>query len=264
MWQKGWAEANGGNISLRLKPEKLDSLNGLKPKSKWFPLALSLPGLASERFLVSGTGKYLRNITLFPEKNVGVIELDHHGAAYRMLWGFEDDGRPTSELEAHLRSHEVIKTASGDVKHAVIHTHAPHLIALTYVLKLDTPTLTKLLWQSHAECVVGFPDGIEFIPWMMAGSTEIATATANALRRRPLAVWQFHGVFGTGRNLDAAFGLIDMAEKAAQIYLLSRSAGGITCALTTDQLTKIAANFRVRPDAASIACDTGSLMGKLT
>jgi len=27
MWQKGWAEANGGNISLRLRPEKTGDLS---------------------------------------------------------------------------------------------------------------------------------------------------------------------------------------------------------------------------------------------
>ena len=256
MWMKGWAEANGGNISLRLRPEKTGDLSAFAPKTDWIPLEKALPGVAGEKFLVSGTGKFLRNIPLFPEKNVGVIELDAAGAAYRQLWGFEPDGRPTSELEAHLRSHEVIKAASGNVKHAVIHTHAPHLIALTYALALDTPRLTKLLWQSHAECVVGFPEGVEFIPWMMAGSPEIAAATADALLRRNLAVWQFHGVFATGRNLDAAFGLIDMADKAAQIYLMARAAGRVACTLTTDQVARIAANFKVTADPAGLAADT--------
>ncbi len=258
MWQKGWAEANGGNISLRLKPEKMGNAPELRPKSEWFPLEKALPGLAGEKFLVSGTGKFLRNISLFPEKNVGVVELDGAGARYRLLWGFEPDGRPTSELEAHLRTHEAVKKASNDVMHAVIHTHAPHLIALSYALELTTETLTKLLWQSHAECVVGFPGGIEFIPWMMAGSPEIAEATATALRVRPLAVWQFHGVFGTGRNLDAAFGIIDMADKAAQIYLMARSTGRIACTLNTDQVRRIAANFKVVPDAAALAADTSA------
>ena len=77
------------------------------------------------------------------------------------------------------------------------------------------------------ECVVGFPQGIEFIPWMMAGGDEIADATAVAFRKRSMAMWQHHGVFARGRNLDAAFGLIHMADKAAGIYLKAMAAGGM-------------------------------------
>lgn len=248
MWTKGWAEANGGNLSLRLDPEKVKAAAGLAPKAEWQPLGAAQPELGGDCFLVSGTGRFLRNISLYPEKNIGIIEMDAAGAKWRPLWGFEPAGRPTSELEAHLRTHAVIKAASGGVDHAVIHTHTPHLIALTYALAdLDTAGLTRLLWQMHAECIVGFPQGVEFLPWMMAGTDTIAQATAAAMRRRKLAVWQFHGVVGVGRNLDAAFGLIDMAEKAAQLWFLAMSAGGVKARLTDDQLRAIAKNFKVTP-----------------
>ena len=31
MWSKGWAEANGGNISLRLKQEFVDEVKAIQP-----------------------------------------------------------------------------------------------------------------------------------------------------------------------------------------------------------------------------------------
>ena len=34
-----------------------------------------------------------------------------------------------------------------------------------------------------------------------------------------LVVWAQHGIYGTGRSLDEAFGLIETAEKAAEVYL---------------------------------------------
>ena len=34
MWQKGWAEANGGNISLRLKPDQIADAIDFSP-SAW-------------------------------------------------------------------------------------------------------------------------------------------------------------------------------------------------------------------------------------
>jgi len=253
MWQKGWAEANGGNISLRLEKGQIPECT---PKSDWISIGCTLPDLSSECFLVTGTGRYLRNISLFPWKNIGIIELDETASRYRILEGFEPTGKPTSELAAHLMTHASIKKSSENRKRAVIHTHAPSLIALTYALTLDSALLSKLLWQCHVECIVGFPSGIEFIPWMMAGSKDIGEATAVALARRPLAVWQFHGVFGTGRNLDEAFGLIDMAEKAAGIFLLAKSAGGIKHAPTIDQLKSIAANFKGSPEESFLNADT--------
>lgn len=35
---------------------------------------------------------------------------------------------------------------------------------------MDTYSLTKLLWEMHAECIVVFPEGVEYLPWMIAGS----------------------------------------------------------------------------------------------
>lgn len=34
-----------------------------------------------------------------------------------------------------------------------------------------------------------------------------------------LVVWAQHGIYGAGKELDETFGLIETAEKAAEIYL---------------------------------------------
>ena len=44
-----------------------------------------------------------------PEKNIGIIEVDNEGKKYRILWGLENNARPTSELPTHLMNHEVKK-----------------------------------------------------------------------------------------------------------------------------------------------------------
>ena len=105
-------------------------------------------------------------------------------------------------------------------------------------------SLTKLLWQSHAECMVVFPQGIEFLPWIMAGSIELGKATAEAISHRNMVVWQFHGICVCGRNLDEAFGRIDVAEKAADICLRVLAAGGVKQTFSDVQLRAIAANFK--------------------
>jgi rhamnulose-1-phosphate aldolase len=248
MWSKGWAEANAGNISLRLTQEVVQANAGLFKSSEWMALPLEVPALAGEHFLVTGSGRYLRNIELYPEKNLGVIELNRAGSAYRMVWGFKPGGAPTSELTAHLGVHAVRKEVTANGERGVIHTHAPNLIALTNALDLDTGSLTRLLWQIHAECIVVFPEGVEFIPWMLPGSLEISEATAAALNNRRAAVWQFHGIVAAGRNLDSAFGLIDTIEKAASIYVRAVAAGGVRNKLSAAQLRQLATRFNVRPD----------------
>ncbi len=249
MARRGRAESNGGNISLRLNPENYEFFNEMKPKSDWVKLPMTMPGIAGERFMVTGTGRFLRNIEVFPEKNIGVIEVDKKGESYQLLWGYEPVGAPTSELPAHLLSHCRINEKSDNNSFAFIHTHPNNIIALTYaVANLNTKSLTKLLWQSHAECIVVFPQGIEFLPWVMAGSMDLGRATAEAMSRRNLAVWQFHGICGCGRNLDEAFGRIDVAEKASDICLKVMAAGGAKQTLSDDQLRAIAANFNCALD----------------
>jgi len=249
MARRGWAESNGGNISLRLNPENYTYFNDFQAKCDWVRLPITMSEIAGERFLVTGTGRFLRNIEVFTEKNIGVIEIDQKGESYQLLWGYEPVGKPTSELPSHLLSHCCIKAKSDNESFAFIHTHPNSIIALTYaVAHLDTKSLSKLLWQSHAECVVVFPQGVEFIPWIMAGSIDLGKATADAISRRNLAVWQFHGICSCGRNLDEAFGRIDVAEKAAEICLRVMAAGGAKQTLSDAQLRAIAANFNCHLD----------------
>ena len=39
------------------------------------------------------------------------------------------------------------------------------------------------------------------------------------LRLSRLVVWANHGIYGAGHTLDDSFGLIETAEKAAEVYL---------------------------------------------
>lgn len=69
------------------------------------------------------------------------------------------------------------------------------------------------------ECIVVFPDGVNVLPWMLCGTNEIGEATAEKMNTARLVVWALHGIYGAGRDLDEAFGLIETAEKAAEIYM---------------------------------------------
>jgi rhamnulose-1-phosphate aldolase len=246
LWLKGWAERNAGNLSVRLLPGELEE--ELRRDDPWRPLETAIPELAGEHFLFTETGSYMRLVELDPQRLTSVIELDANGECFRVVDGDAEAG-PTSELVPHLCVHTARKRASGNTDRAVIHTHPPNLIALTYALALDTASLTRLLWQMHTECIVVFPMGCGFVDWRLPGSEELARATERIMERRSLAVWQYHGIVATGPDLDVAFGLIETAEKAAEIYLKAAAVGPVERRLSDEQLSALARRFGVEPDA---------------
>ena len=75
-WEQGWHERNGGNLSYRVKPEEVESVKENFEAKKWQPIGTSVPNLAGEYFLVTGSGKYFRNVIIKPEDSICMIELD--------------------------------------------------------------------------------------------------------------------------------------------------------------------------------------------
>jgi rhamnulose-1-phosphate aldolase len=251
LWLRGWAERNAGNLSVRLRSEELDG-EGSRIEGSWTPLVTAVPELGGECFLFTDTGSHMRLVELDPLRNTSVIELDEGGEHFRKVRGDPKRG-PTSELMPHLRVHMARKRAPGSRSRAVIHTHPPNLIALTYALTLDTASLTRLLWEMHTECIVVFPRGCGFADWRLPGSEELARATERLMERRSMVLWQYHGIVAAAPNLDLAFGLIETAEKAAEIYLKAAAVGPVERRLSTEQLTALADRFGVEPDPEILA-----------
>lgn len=254
-WLKGWDERNGGNVSFRLLDHDVDPYLAEWQESRIIPLEEPLPELADDYFLVTGTGKYFRNIQLNPEANLGVIHVSADGRVAALCWGYSDGANPTSELSAHLKSHAVRKRAAPRKRAAIVHCHATNLIALSYVLKFDSDNITRALWEGSTECLVVFPEGVGAIPWMVPGTAAIGDATAAAMQRHALVLWQFHGIFGAGETPDEAFGLIDTAEKAADILVRVVSMGGARQTMSRAMLSDLAARFKVTPLSSALALD---------
>jgi rhamnulose-1-phosphate aldolase len=246
LWLRGWAERNAGNLSFRLSPEDLSG--AVLREEPWRDLDVHVPDVAGARFLVTATGSYMRVLEQDPERDLGVIEIEESGCRYRTLWGYRNGGGPTSELPSHLRAHASRLQAGDDEKRAVIHTHPPNLIALTYAKPLTTESLTRLLWEMHAECIVVFPRGCGFLDWRMPGSEDLARATEELFEKRTLVVWKHHGAVALEADFETAFGLIETAERAAEIYLKVAALGPVSQKLSTAQLTALAEKFGVQPD----------------
>ena len=141
---QGWHERNGGNLSYRLKPEEVELIRPrLNESGEWTEIGTEVPGLAGEFFLVTGSGKYFRNIIVDPEVCLAIIEIDSTGTKYRIRWGLVEGGRPTSELPTHLMNHEVKKRITNGKHRVIYHAHTTNTIALTFVLPLDDQVFTR-------------------------------------------------------------------------------------------------------------------------
>lgn len=218
MYAHGWDERNGGNISLLLDEADVKAYLDLNNILRTIPTGFEAPALEGKYFLVTGTGKYFKNVQYAPAVNLGIVRLAKNGTEAEVLWGFSDSGKFTSEFPAHMMSH-VARLAVDPQNRVVMHCHPTNLLAMTYVHDLDERAFTRTLWQMCTECIVVFPDGVNVLPWMLCGTNEIGEATAKKMETARLVVWAQHGIYGAGKDLDETFGLIETAEKAAEIYM---------------------------------------------
>ena len=220
MYRLGWDERNGGNISYMLNEEDVAEYLDLSRVIRTIPTGFDAKPLAGKIFIVTGTGKYFKNISGDPEINLGVVRIAADGTTAELLWGYSDGGKFTSEFPAHMMSHIARLQVDPDNR-VVMHCHPTNTLAMNYVHELDEKKLTHTLWEMCTECIVVFPDGIGVLPWMLCGTNEIGIKTAEKMKEFRLVVWGMHGIYGAGRNMDETFGLIETVEKAAQIYMLT-------------------------------------------
>jgi len=252
-YTKDWHELNGGNLSYRMTAAEVAEVKeGLNFGSQWVEIGATVPALASEFFLVTGSGKFFGNVKLAPEANLAIIELDAQGEHYRIVWGLCEGGRPTSELPSHLMNHEVKKIATDGAHRVIYHAHPKNLIALTFVLPLKDEVFTREIWEMMTECPVVFPEGIGVVDWMVPGGKEIAIATSELMKKYNIAVWAHHGLFCSGDSFDRAFGLMHTVEKAAEILVKVLSIGGKRQSITVPNFRELAGEFNVVLDEAAL------------
>ena len=244
MYDHGWDERNGGNISLLLDEAEVRKYLTIPAIVRTIPTGFEAPELDGKCFLVTGTGKYFKNVQYAPEVNLGIVRLADNGREAEVLWGFSGGGRFTSEFPAHMMSH-VARMKADPENRVIMHCHPANLLAMTYVHDLDERAFTRTLWQMCTECIVVFPDGVNVLPWMLCGTNEIGEATAKKMETARLVVWAQHGIYGAGKDLDETFGLIETAEKAAEIYLKIAHLPLVNT-ITDEQMHLLEARFNVK------------------
>ena len=85
MYRLGWDERNGGNISYMLETEQVAEYLDLSKVIRTIPFMgvneedFDASPLEGKIFIVTGTGKYFKNVEKDPETNLGIVRIGKGG-----------------------------------------------------------------------------------------------------------------------------------------------------------------------------------------
>ncbi len=226
LFQREWAESNGGNISVNLT-EEFENFAFNYTEYPYFKID-NFPKEVSEKiFFVTGAGERLRELDN-PEKTACILKFDKKSEGYYIIWGGESspDFRPTSELISHIKIHVDLEKRNSNHK-VVLHTHPLELICLSHheITGINQKKFSDACMKMLPEISMVCSKGIGLVPFAPPGSEKLAELTLNSLKENDIVVWSKHGALATGRDINEAFDFIDVANKGAKLYLKCLSAG---------------------------------------
>jgi rhamnulose-1-phosphate aldolase len=241
------AEGAAGNLSVCV-PAALD-VSGRFPQAEEVRLPVNVPELAGASFLVTGSGRRLREILDDPQGNLGCVVVQPGGQSGSLFTSPRRRfTRLTSEFNSHLAAHydRWLRGAFG--LHAVIHAQPPYLTYLSHIAAYqDELFLNRHLLRWQPETIIQMPEGLGSVPFMIPGSAELVEATRAALQQHQLALWSRHGVIARADgSVMHACDLIEYAEAAARYEHLNLAAGEPSEGLSAEQVRAICESVGVR------------------
>lgn len=244
LWQKGWAERNGGNITVNISEHVDDTMTSLPAISDPVAIGLTLPNLKGCWFFCKGTNKRMRDLARRPMDNGSIIRITDDCSHYEIV--ADNPVKPTSELPSHLAVHNYLIGKGSNYK-ASLHTHPIELVAMSHnpeFLKKDV--LTNLLWSMIPETKAFCPRGLGIVPYMLPSSNELAEETIKAIDDNyDVVMWEKHGVFAVGDDIMEAFDMVDTLTKSAIIYMDARAMGFIPDGMSRQQMREISTVFNL-------------------
>lgn len=243
LWQKGWAERNGGNITVNVTEYVDDEIRQMPAISEVYPIGATLPHLKGCYFYCKGTNMRMRDLARWPMNNGSIIRILDDCASYVII--ADHPVKPTSELPSHLSVHNYL-IAKGSPYKASVHTHPIELVAMTHNPKfLGKDVATNLLWSMIPETKAFCPRGLGIIPYKLPGSVELAEATINELDDYDVVMWEKHGVFAVDVDVMQAFDQIDVLNKSALIYIASKNMGFEPEGMSQKQMKEMSVAFNL-------------------
>lgn len=243
LWQNGWAERNGGNITVNVTKMVDDEIRQMPAISEVKQIGVTLPALKGCYFYCKGTGKRMRDLARWPMDNGSIIRILDDCASYVII--ADNPVMPTSELPSHLTVHADLIEKGSDYN-ATVHTHPIELVAMSHNKKfLGKDVLTKILWSMIPETKAFCPLGLGVVPYELPGSNKLADATLQELQDYDVVLWEKHGVFAKGLDAMDAFDQIDVLSKSAKIYIDSKSMCYEPEGMSDEQLKEMTVAFNL-------------------
>lgn len=243
LWQNGWAERNGGNITVNITDLVDDGIKALPAIGEVKRIGATLPALKGTYFYCKGTGKRMRDLARRPMDNGSIIRVLDDCESYAII--ADKEVLPTSELPSHLSVHARLIEKGSSYK-ATVHTHPIELIAMSHNKKfMKKDVLTNILWSMIPETKAFCPLGLGMVPYELPGSVELANATLNALEEYDVVMWEKHGVFAKGLDVMDAFDQIDVLSKSAKIYIDAKCMGFTPDGMSEEQMKEMTVAFNL-------------------
>ncbi|MCQ2115579.1 MAG: rhamnulose-1-phosphate aldolase [Bacteroidales bacterium] len=243
LWEKGWAERNGGNITVNITDSLDDKTKTLPALAGPFRIGLKLEHLKGCFFYCKGTGKRMRDLARDPMANGSIIRICEDCESYEII--AEQVVMPTSELPSHLALQDYLIETGTDYK-ATLHTHPIELVAMSHSQEwLDAGHLTKTLWSMIPETLAFAPLGIGVVPYELPSSVRLADATLEQIKKYDVVLWEKHGTVAVGKDIMDAFDQTDVLNKAACIYMSARNMGFVPDGMTDQAMKEVQDVFKL-------------------
>lgn len=242
LWQKGWAERNGGNITVNVTDLVDGQMRSLPALGAPKRVGTAVPHLAGQWFYCKGTGKRMRDLARAPMDNGAIIRVLEDGLQYEIV--ADREVLPTSELPSHLLVHDRM-AAKGTPCGATLHTHPIELVALSHSRRwLEKDAASRMLWSMIPETKAFCPRGLGVVPYMLPSSVDLAQATLDTLEEGyDVVLWEKHGVFAMDTDIMSAFDQVDVLNKSALIYLAAKGMGFEPEGMSDAQMKEMSAAF---------------------
>jgi rhamnulose-1-phosphate aldolase len=240
-------EGAAGNISLYLG-WPLDPRRTF-PNVETIDLPDAIPELAGKAFLITGSGRRLREIIDNPAANLGFLVVNEGGETGQLHTApsrlFE---KLTSEFNSHLSVHRDQVRLTGTNFHAVLHAQPPHLTYLSHIPRYrDEKYLNQHILRWEPETIVNLPEGIGAIPFKLPGSPDLMAATVQSLRTHRIVLWAKHGVVARSDvSVKRAADRIEYAETGARYEYMNLANREMGEGLTVEEIRTICSAFSVQ------------------
>ncbi len=240
-------EGAAGNISLYigwpLDPRRTFS------NAETIPLPEPCPELAGKAFIITGSGRRLREIIDNPAGNLGYLTINEGGETGELRTApgrlFE---RLTSEFNSHLAVHRDQVRLTSTNFHAFVHAQPPYLTYLSHIPKYrDEKYLNQHILRWEPETIVNLPEGVGVIPFKLPGSPDMMAATVQSLRTHRIALWSKHGVVARSDiSVKRAADRIEYAETGARYEYMNLANREMAEGLSTGEIRSICDAFSVQ------------------